>query len=273
MDDYSKILEYLREQGALRPELREVVDLHIALLTAQSQVEVAASPEAGAARASLEQGQPLLQPQQVQVDWGGFQRLFDQVCLLSAQRRPDLSGAFEEMRALAERVPSRLRALAQDYLADARGYIRQAGSLSLNGELLDFVLNNALHPFLRAQAAALAPRLDDDLWQLGYCPVCGSEPDLAAFEKDTGARRLLCSRCDTEWAFKRLACPFCSNQDPRRLAHYPGEAGRYRLDVCEACRRYLKTVDGREAWREVSLPAERVLTAGMDLAAAGEGYH
>lgn len=275
MDDYSKILDYLRDRRAQRPELAEALDLPLALLSAQSQVKVpmAEGLEAEAARASLERGQPLLTPDAVRIDWDEFEQLFDQVCQLGAEYRPDLAGAFEAIRALADRNGARLRARATDYLAAARGHVREAESLGLNGELLGFVLNNALHPFLRAQATALESRLDDAVWRRGYCPTCGGEPDLAVFARETGARRLLCSRCDTEWTFKRMACPFCGNEDPRRLAHYPGEQGRYRLDVCEACRRYLKTVDGREDWREVSLPAERVLTAGMDLAAASEGYH
>lgn len=289
MDDYSKILDYLLDQQAQRPELAEVIDLHLALLSAQSQANVsaAADPSAGSlrlrsgqagqamdtetARASLEQGRPLLAQDAASMDWDEFEQLFDQISQLSAQHRPDLAGAFEDIRMLADGNPAWVRTLATDYLAE--GHAHEAESLDLNGELLDFVLNNALHPFLRAQAAALTLWLDDDMWRRGYCPACGGEPDLAVFEKKTGARRLLCSRCDTEWTFKRVACPFCSNEDPRRLAHYPGEDGGYRLDVCEACGRYLKTVDRREAWREVSLPAERVLTVGMDLAAADEGYH
>ncbi len=164
-----------------------------------------------------------------------------------------------------------MRALVADYLAE--GHSGSAESIGLDGTLLDFVLNNTLHPFLRAQAAALEPWFDEGLWFRGYCPACGGQPDLAVFERGTGARSLLCSRCDTEWAFKRLACPFCGNEDPSQLSYYPTKDKRYRLDVCEVCKGYLKTLDCREDWSQVSLPAERVLTVGLDLAAASEGYH
>jgi FdhE protein len=95
---------------------------------------------------------------------------------------------------------------------------------------------------------------------------------MAALEKDNGRRRLLCSRCDSEWTFRRLGCPFCPNEDPAQLGYYPGDDNIYRLNVCERCRRYLKTIDLREAAGERCLPAERILTVGMDLAAKEAGY-
>ena len=52
----------------------------------------------------------------------------------------------------------------------------------------------------------------------------------------------------------------------------PATTGAYRLNVCESCRRYIKTIDLREAAGERLLEAERVLTVGMDLAAHEAGY-
>ncbi|MCJ7831514.1 MAG: formate dehydrogenase accessory protein FdhE, partial [Dehalococcoidia bacterium] len=98
------------------------------------------------------------------------------------------------------------------------------------------------------------------------------EPDMAALGKGSGRRRLLCSRCDSEWTFRRLGCPFCGNDEPGQLAHYPSDDHIYRLSVCERCRRYLKTIDLRAAAAEHPLAAERILSAGMDVAAERAGY-
>ena len=116
----------------------------------------------------------------------------------------------------------------------------------IDGGLLAFVMHNALHPFLRAQAESLGRFVDASSWYRGYCPICGGEPDMAALEKSGGRRRLLCSRCDAEWAYRRLGCPFCGNDEPKELAFFPSDDKVYRLAVCERCRRYLKTVDLRE---------------------------
>ncbi len=121
-------------------------------------------------------------------------------------------------------------------------------------------------------ADALAPLVDDTQWYRSYCPVCGSQPDLAALEKDVPGRTLLCSSCDTEWVFKRVGCPYCGNDDHSQLAYHPSEDGSYRLYLCEVCKSYLKTVDRRERWRLRPLPVERIITVGMDLAAIDAGY-
>src|SRR4030043_218076 len=89
-------------------------------------------------------------------------------------------------------------------------------------------------------ARDLAPLVDDAGWYRGYCPVCGGEPDMAALGKGSGRRRLLCSRCDSEWTFRRLGCPFCGDEEAGKQVHYPSDDHVYRLSVCEDCRRYVK---------------------------------
>ncbi len=86
-------------------------------------------------------------------------------------------------------------------------------------------------------------------------------------------RRLLCSRCDFEWLFHRSVCPFCGEDGIGKLGYYSSDDGVYRLYNCERCGRYLKTIDLRDLVHPVSLPAERVLTIGMDVAAMGVSHH
>jgi hypothetical protein len=49
-------------------------------------------------------------------------------------------------------------------------------------------------------------------------------------------------------------------------------AGAPTAYVCEEGRTYLKTVDRRETWPQHPLPVERILTVGMDVAAAQQGH-
>ncbi len=136
-----------------------------------------------------------------------------------------------------------------------------------------FVIGQVLRPFLRRAATAAQPHLKPELYQRwGSCPVCGGEPDFSTLDPETGARRLYCSRCDTDWRYKRVGCPFCDTENPRKLAYYPSDDHVYRLYICDGCNRYLKTMDLRETVRPFLLPVERILTAGMDLAAAEAGY-
>lgn len=127
-----------------------------------------------------------------------------------------------------------------------------------------------LMPYLQRAAEATLPLLNLEKWRRGYCPVCGGQPHFSALRGE-GERWLVCSRCSAEWPFARLQCPFCGNADPGKLAYYPDQDGVYRLYVCNACRRYLKTIDLREAEGR-NLVAEPIVTVGMDLAARQEGY-
>lgn len=67
-------------------------------------------------------------------------------------------------------------------------------------------------------------------------------------------------------------CPFCNEDAPGKLGYFPSADGAYRLYTCGNCKHYLKTIDLRELARAVNLPAERVLTIGMDTAAQSAGY-
>lgn len=95
---------------------------------------------------------------------------------------------------------------------------------------------------------------------------------MAYLDRERGSRWLLCSRCDFTWLYHRLQCPYCGNLDQNTLAFFSDEKGLYRLQVCECCKCYLKTIDLRKTDDEVLLPLERLLTTDMDRQAREEGY-
>jgi len=276
-----EILKGLEEAREKKPELAEIIDLHHALLLAQADARVplpclALEPEQ--AKALLERGMPLLQPEELEVDWEVFARLCEEICHISSKHQPELGEEFEGIRAFLDSYPDK-RSLVVNY-SGLRSQVSGLKSpvtcdlrpVTCDLELLAFVLNNALHPFLRAYAEVLAPLVDDSLWYRGRCPICGGQPDFALLEAGSGARHLLCSRCDSQWLFRRLECPFCSTTEPDKLIYYPSEDEVYRLYVCQVCNRYLKTIDLRQVARKVIPPVERIITVAMDVAAREAGY-
>jgi FdhE protein len=267
-----EILKGLEEEREKKPELAETIVLHHALLLAQADARVPLPRlelEPEEARALLQQGIPLLQPEAMEVDWDVFAQLCEKICYIASQHQPELGKEFEKIRTFLGNQPDK-KSLVLDYVRD-ESLEGEAGK-GFNGELLAFVLNNALHPFLRAYAEALALLVDDSLWYRDRCPVCGGQPDFALLEAGSGARHLLCSRCDSQWLFRRLECPFCGNTEPGKLIYYPSEDEVYRLYVCQACNRYLKTIDLRQVARKVIPPVERIITVAMDVAAREAGY-
>lgn len=128
----------------------------------------------------------------------------------------------------------------------------------------------SLAAYLQRAAKVILPHLELDRWVSGHCPICGGRPNFSLLEPESGARKLMCSRCSSQWGFSRTVCPFCDTDV--RPGYYPSDDGLYRLYVCSSCRRYLKTIDLRHARREVFPTIERLVTVGMDLAAQQEGY-
>jgi hypothetical protein len=210
-----------------------------------------------------------MSPDELDVDPTSLAELCARIGFTIAEHKRERVKALAQIHAWLYERRHQIRTLAVEYLRSGR--VSASDRAGIDRGLLAFVFDGGLRPFLRAQAEALAPLVDDASWYRGYCPICGGEPDMAALGKGNGRRRLLCSRCDSEWTFRRLGCPFCGNDEAGQLAHYPSDDNVYRLSVCERCRRYLKTIDLREAAGEHPLAAERILTAGMDAAAERMG--
>ncbi len=82
-------------------------------------------------------------------------------------------------------------------------------------------------------------------------------------------RLLACGCCGTRWRFRRIGCPYCGNEDPARLDVIEQGPSGVRLDVCEACRGYVKTYTG--AGQEVLLLADWT-TLVLDAMAGERGY-
>lgn len=268
--EYQKILAELRKRRDERPELAPIIEPHYELLAARAKIgapPVHLTISGGQAEESLREGIPLLRRVGFELDPERFPPLFGEICQIAAHHRPELASEFAQIKTVLVEEPSQLRALMATYLQENR-----VKSPDLNPELLAFVLNNALHPFLKAYAEALRPLVKEDLWRRGRCPVCDGEPDFAYLTRESGGRGLLCSRCDTQWLYKRLECPFCGNTKRESLAYYPSEDNRYRLYVCDECKRYLKAIDLREVVEIPLLPVERIVTIDMDLAARENGY-
>lgn len=247
--------------------------LYAALFSVQASAEAAFSPPPIAtdeATARLARRVPILAPEAFQVNPEQLKQLWDEICALTLQCRSDLAEPLERICRWPDEQEENLPRLATLFLRDETQLISQENGL--DPSLLAFVINQTLHPFLRRYALVVTPLVEKTSWYQPYCPICGGQPDLAALTKPHGARRLLCSRCDFEWPFRRTSCPFCGNEDPEQYLYVPSEDGVYRLYLCDRCGHYLKTIDLREVIEERLLPVERVLTLPMDLAARQEGY-
>ena len=85
-------------------------------------------------------------------------------------------------------------------------------------------------------------------------------------------RHLICGRCIAQWPFAALTCPFCANDDRRKITSFATRDGRYRVYACDVCHRYLKAYDARTAPRSVMVAVDTIATLPLDAAAMQRGY-
>lgn len=268
MVGYDKLLAELQRRRAHAPQHAETFALYCELLTAQARTPVSPREYASIAQiapARIERGLAVLPAEAFRAEGDALAQLCDEICFITACQRADLRDAVENIGAWLAHERAALLTHAIEYL-QGREFSHTA-STGLDLPLLAFVFNHALHPFLRAYALVLAPFVDTTIWYRAHCPVCGGEPDFAALAPESGARTLLCARCDFEWVFWRGTCPFCECDDPDQQKYFLSADEVYRLYTCEKCGRYIKTIDLRQVADERLLPVERIITLPLDLAA------
>jgi len=218
----------------------------------------------------LAQGSPLLSFSDLSLDWEQVKAVFQEVAAVVARDSPDSPGEIENLKNIASSSPLLQRAVRDWYEGSSLASVAETSSV--DKELLSFVVQAALKPFLSLHSEVLQPKVNQESWRRRYCPICGGKPDFAYLDKERGERWLLCSRCDAEWLFLRLECPYCGTQNQDALAYFTDDEGLYRLYVCEQCHTYIKAVDLRRTESEVLLPLERVMTLDMDRQGQEKGY-
>ncbi len=155
---------------------------------------------------------------------------------------------------------------------DESGLAEMAKAVDLNPGVLTFLGKAALRPSLDQLREAAGPYLDKAGWDRGYCPLCGSLPDMACFER-SGKRSLHCELCGEEWPYPRIKCPFCGTEDQEKLGYLEAEEEEgFRVYFCRECGRYIKTVDRKAFEEPAPLELEALATLHLDLIAREKGF-
>ena len=271
-DSIIKKLEELKEEEKTLPQILEFYEKLLRIQTRVGQRIDVPNPSARSEAISKqpERGKPLITFDELALDWALLRDTFEEVVSLFAEY-PELFGAVPE-----ELMGSRAKRLLTKKAVKAWFKGAKLPPTTITNNVSEALLSNLIHasikPFLVSYSTALLGLVDQENWRRGYCPICGGNPDFAFLDTERGARWLVCSRCDAEWLFQRLQCPYCGTTDQNALSYFTAEDEPYRLYVCEQCKHYLKTVDLRQAKSEVLMPLERLLTLDMDRQAQEQGY-
>jgi FdhE protein len=268
----------LKQLKASQPELASAVDMQIALVDMQRRVQsrvplpwIQVDPQWQ--RAQQAAARPLVRFRDIPLEWSDFRLTFRQTADIllrfEALERADydrIVAVGRDGNALEPIVSAWYEATSGVEGNDPRS--RPASDAPPS---LDQVLVLALRPFLARCAEALTQRVDLGEWHHGHCPVCGWEPDFAVITP-TADRRLFCGRCVAQWSFASLTCPYCMNEDRALITSFATRDGRYRVNGCDVCRRYIKSYDARKAQRPVMVAVDTIATLPLDAAAIQRGY-
>jgi FdhE protein len=110
--------------------------------------------------------------------------------------------------------------------------------------LTEFLARAFLQPYAEFRVGALLPPVLP--MTVCRCPRCKSLPLLGVLrpEGDGGKRFLQCSFCSQEWEFRRIFCAHCGEEQEQKLPIYIAEQFPHmRVECCETCRYFLRTVD------------------------------
>lgn len=113
--------------------------------------------------------------------------------------------------------------------------------------------------FLQPYAEHLADQAGPVETQAALCPHCSRRPQVGVLRQlgDGAKRSLICSLCAAEWEYRRIVCPACGEEDVNKLPVYVGEeVGHVRVEACDTCRRYIKTIDLTKDGRAVPVVDE-----------------
>ena len=200
---------------------------------------------------------------------------------LSGRLTEDLPGLLEAssglLRFAAEQGPEGLASVARARSIDEGPLLGSQVAAFWSAERApqpDYLSRALLRPYVELLAnLRISPGRP---LRTGHCPFCGGAPWIAgrrpAEEGDGDARLLGCALCGGEWPFARIRCPACPEQDPERLPCFRSDDyPAVRIEACETCHRYVKSIDltlAAEAIPEV----DDLVSLGMDLWAAKEGF-
>ncbi|ABB37507.1 formate dehydrogenase accessory protein [Oleidesulfovibrio alaskensis G20] len=268
-------LEALRKKEFIPAALLDIV-ARTAQLQLEARAKVQVTLPAGLTAADTHaQGAPLLPREHFPYDKAVTAETFGKLlALMAASGGSMAAGAQALHKALEARefsLEEACSALLQDdqlFFADWSARMPEAPSF------VRFLVQGSMVPSLMAVSDLLAQQRDTaSVWAHGHCPHCGSMPLVASLKQKEGFRYLTCSLCRHEYRAKRLQCPFCGEDDHKKLEYFKaeGEPG-FEVHVCRSCHCYLKTSDFRDMDRQSVPVLDDLESLALDILAREQGF-
>jgi FdhE protein len=273
LENLKKRIQQLKKK---RPGYKQILDFYQKVKEAQDQVKPSLRidsirPKKEWKELLAKEGFSLISKEDFPLDIEASDKLFQDLCQIEKEANPHMA---EQMKKIKEAIDDKrmdLKKLLKKGVKRQR-IEQMADELGLDKKVFLFLVQSSIKPSVEAGMEQLRGEIDPETWLKGYCPICGSLPSLSLFKEEVGKRYLLCSFCGYQWRIDRIFCPFCENKDQKSLHYFLAEGEEaYRIDLCEKCHQYIKTVDLRKM-EESDLFLEDLATPHLDFLATQKGY-
>ena len=271
----NELIEQIDRLIQKRPLYKEALSVYRDLVIFLNEVEpeiTYAVKDEGVHDIKVREGFPLFSREDLPLDVEAASLLFCRLLEhLSSRERKD-KGALENALRRVETDSQWITSVITAFLSnDETTIVNMAEEVALEPMVLKFLTHMALKPSLNTLKESVSQRIQKDSWNYGYCPLCGSSPDMAYLNEE-GKRFLHCELCDSEWYYPRLKCPFCENSEPKELGYFASEEEGFRVDFCKKCSRYIKTLDMRVIDSPEPLELQNLITLHLDILAHEQGF-
>lgn len=264
------------------PELSDLFDLYRSLFAVELSYlpkikPKVKKPKEEKANKSIDEGDHLLDTKSIYVKSDLFRVVISDICAIIEEKSPEFKEVLDAFLSHADLNPKNkketppfienLQAFKTEY------FTKLAEAISLNAEVLFFIAYHAISPFVEKASFVFRDSFDYSRWERSICPICGRKPAMAMLSKENGLRILQCSLCRSWWSYPRLKCVVCGNDNHETLEYfYAREDEAHRVNVCNKCKKYIKTTDARELDRDINLEVEDLATFYLDIVAKERGY-
>lgn len=277
MDNYIENLKKrIQKIKKERPPYKEILNFYMKLRTEQEKIKPQLNLQPVQLRREWKEflskeGFPLFEKKEIPIDTESAILLFKNLCKIAKNKNPFMSTEVEKIDNAIKEDRLILQQLFLDFLKEEK-IDRVLNEIGIDKKIITFLLKESIRPSIQESIKKLINEVDRETWSKNICPICGSLPFISILKEEVGKRYLICPYCECRWRYDRIACPFCENRQQESLQYfYAEQQEEYRINTCEKCKQYIKTLDQRE--KEFIDPVlEDISTLHLDILATRKGY-
>lgn len=273
-------MEALRQRARQLKEKRsgyaEILDFYVKVKQAQDAIKASLKVDLKRLEKQLrdrptQEGIALIQKEDFPVDVEASIRLFHTLCRIGSAANPYMAEQVQNADTFFSNNPIDLEKLLTGG-GKEQALEKVAAEIGFDRKILSFLIHNSIRPSIEAGMERLCREIEPETWRKPHCPICGCSPALNLLKGEAGKRFSICSYCGCQWRIDRLSCAACGNMEQRSLQYFHAEGeDTCRIDMCDQCRHYIKTIDYRNLEASDSC-LEDLATLHLDVLALQKGY-